>query len=110
MIPIAMLEEFGRLTFISCVEVRNMIANSSKSIKLLIVYTIRRTARIISMQTKTTTKMTMTTQMMMIMMLLILLLDTFVLYNVGFYITSNIISMCYFQTNKSIKTTNVKQL
>ena len=56
MIPIAHLEKFGRHTnspfgevwssnIISSVEVRNMIANSSKPNKLQNVYIIRSTAR-----------------------------------------------------------------
>ena len=42
MIPIALLEKFGRETFISSVEVCNMIADSSKPNKLRNVYTIRK--------------------------------------------------------------------
>ena len=40
MIPITLLEKFGRYTFILSVEVRNMIADSSKPNKLRNVYTI----------------------------------------------------------------------
>ena len=45
MVPIALLAKFGRLTLISSVEVRNMIADSSKPYKLRNVYTIRSTTR-----------------------------------------------------------------
>ena len=50
MIPIALLEKFGCKTFISRVEVRYMIADSGKPNKLRNVYTIRNTARNVTIQ------------------------------------------------------------
>ena len=50
MIPIALLEKFSCLAFISRIEVRNMIADSSKPDKLRNVYTIRSTARNVTFQ------------------------------------------------------------
>ena len=51
MIQIALLEKFGCKALISRFEVRSMIADSSKPRKLGNVYTIKRTARKVSVQT-----------------------------------------------------------
>ena len=50
MILITLLEKYGRLLFISSVEVRNMIADSSKPNKLRNVYTIRSTTTNVTIQ------------------------------------------------------------